>query len=175
VCVGGSLSRCCVTQALPDAKQKMKLGGLLNPSALMFFLYNLSQYLWVGSLVAMGYVKWPTRYVTGLVLRISCCFACCSPVCLGHGCRWFVSFAWGVLALVIMLYSWIRVKRSWAPLYYRYQSRRNDLYYMEADTAGSGGTPLINDDYEEEGEDDQLESDGGMTQQKQTIELKPKV
>ncbi len=59
----------------------------------MFVLYNLSQFVWIGSLLAMGYVKYPTR--------------------------WMVSFSWAVLALVVMMWCWQTVKRAWAPLYYK--------------------------------------------------------
>jgi hypothetical protein len=88
---------------------------------------------------------------------------------------WFVSFAWGVLALVVMVYSWIRVKQSWAPLYYRYQSRQNDSYSMEADTAGSGSTPLISYDDDEREEDGDSGDADDIAQWKQVIELKQKV
>lgn len=58
-------------------------------------------------------------------------------------CRWMVSFCWGSLAITVMLYSWIAVKRAWAPLYNQTKPKRLylDTVTNQQDTMAE---PLLN-------------------------------
>ena len=84
--IGVAVTNLCSPQA------KMRFGRQLNPSGAMFLMFNVSQFTWLLSLAAMGYVKYQSR--------------------------WMVSFAWGVAGLVTMAVLWYVVRGRWKRVYY---------------------------------------------------------
>lgn len=78
--------------SLTSESARMRFGRLLNPSAAMFSLFNLSQYAWLLDLAAMGYVKYKNR--------------------------WQISFIWGTFGLLCVSFFWAIINRRWKSCYY---------------------------------------------------------